>query len=428
MKLFGKKNTHPAKVSPRTARPVPADNFYSQHAGETPLDEYSAGPSGRQTHRTSRHSPARVREETSNRASNKAIALLLFRTVLIVGLLVAGFFALRWALSLLDKPSEKEQQKWEANAVRMEKSSAMGELPAGETASPAQVVSATLIEQRLARWEQTEQHLRSAESLSRRGINEEAAERLGQALRITPDNREAQQMLVDIYMQQGLYAEAVPLCIRLLDQDSRQPALQMNLLRALQASKQFEAGLVLAERLLQDQPNNQMVLSIAAAGQLRRGNQEAALALFERMLKNDPKNTEALEQCGKIYFAQKDPQKAVPYYLELVRLDPKPDYYQMLARCYAQLTQAGKAVVFLGQAASLFGETTIAPWLRDVGFDSVRETVEFRSFADRVVGIETRKAIEEINRREAEKAASVVPGGGLELPKQPELNAIQPRK
>jgi tetratricopeptide (TPR) repeat protein len=424
MKLFGKKNTQTAKGGSRTARSVPVDNFYSQHAGETPLDDYSAGSGGRQTHRTSRHSPARIREENSNRASNKAIAILLFRTVLIVVLLVAGFFALRWGLSLLDKPSEKKQQQWAANAMRMEKSSTMGEFSA-----PAElVVSSTLIEQRLERWEQTEQHLRSAESLSRRGINDEAAERLGQALRITPDNREAQQMLVDIYMQQGLYAEAVPLCIRLLDQDSRQPALQMNLLRALQASRQFEAGLVLAERLLLDQPNNQMVLSIAAAGQLRQGKQEPALVLFERMLKNDPKNTEALENCGKIYFAQKDPQKAVPYYLELVRLDPKPDYYQMLARCYAQLTQAGKAVVFLGQAASLFGETVIASWLRDVGFDSVRETVEFRSFADRVVGIETRKAIEEINRREAEKAASVAPGGGLERPKQPELDAIRPQK
>ncbi len=428
MKLFGKKNTQTAKVSPRTARSVPADNFYSQHAGETPLDDYSAGSGGRQTHRTSRHSPARIREETSNRASNKAIAILLFRTVLIVVLLVAGFVALKWALSLLDKPSEKKQQQWAANAMRMEKSSTTGELPAGAAEPSAQAVSAALIKQRLAQWEQTEQHLRSAESLSRRGINDEAAGRLGQALRITPDNREAQQMLVDIYMLQGLYAEAVPLCIRLLDQDSRQPALQMNLLRALQESSQVEAGLVLAERLLLDQPNNQMVLSIAATGQLWQGNQEAALALFERVLKNDPKNTEALENCGKIYFAQNDPQKTVPYYLELVRLDPQPDYYQMLARCYAQLAQAGKAVVFLGQAASLFGETTISLWLRDAGFDSVRETVEFRSFADRVVGVETRKAIEEINRREAEKAAAVVPGGGLELPKQPNLNAIQSGK
>jgi tetratricopeptide (TPR) repeat protein len=428
MKLFRKKNTQPTQISPRTARSTPADNFYSQHAGEAPLDGHSADSGGRQIHRMSRHSPARLREETSNRVSNKAIAILLFRTVLIVVLLVAGLIALKWGLSFLDKPSEKKQQQWAANAMRMEKSSAMGELPAGAAVPSAQVVSAALIEQRLERWEQTERHLRSAEALSRRGINDEAAERLGQALRITPDNREAQQMLVDIYMQQGLYAEAVPLCIRLLDQDSRQPILQMNLLRALEASKQSEAGLVLAERLLLDQPNNLIVLSIVATGQLKQGKQEAGLALFERILKNDPKNTEALENCGKVYFAQKDPQKAVPYYLELVRFDPKPSHYQMLARCYAQLNQAGKAVVFLGQAASLFGETTIAPWLRDVGFDSVRETVEFRSFADRVVGVETRKAIEDINRREAEKATSVAPGGGLELPKRPELNAIQPQK
>jgi tetratricopeptide (TPR) repeat protein len=426
MKLFGKKNTQPAQSSPRTTRSAPADNFYSQHAGEAPLDDYSAGAAGHQTHRTSRHSPVRIRER-NNRASNTAIAILLFRAILIIVLLVVGFVALKWGLGLLDKPSDKKQQQWTANEARMGKSSTMGELPA-EAVPVELMVSATLMGQRLERWEQAERHLRSAEALSRRGINDEAAERLGQALRITPDNREAQQMLVDIYMQKGLYAEAVPLCIRLLDQDSRQPVLQMSLLRALQGSKQIEPGLVLAERLLEDQPNNQTVLAIAAAGQLKQGNQAAALALFERMLKNDPKNVEALENCGKIYFEQKDLQKAVPYYLELVRLDPKSTYYQTLARCYAQLNQVGKAVVFLGQAASLFGETTIAPWLRDVGFDSVRETVEFRSFADRVVGVETRKAIEDINRREAEKAAAIVPGGGLELPKQPELNAIQPRK
>ncbi|MFA7256328.1 MAG: tetratricopeptide repeat protein [Kiritimatiellales bacterium] len=428
MKLFRKKT-----VRSPVAHPLPADtdssqSFYSQYAGEAPLDEYSAGASGHQTRRTSRHSSTRMLEP-SNRAGSWAIALLLLRAVLIVLLLVGGFIVLRLVLDRMADPSEKEQQQWQENTARMEKDTA----PAGGAVlsemSTLQegVISPALIEQRLNQWQQTEQILRSADALSRKGINEEAVQRLGQALRITPDNRFAQRQLVDIYMQQGLFAEAVPLCIRLLDQDSRQQDLQMILLQALQKSGQIETELVLANRILREQPNNQTVLSIAATGQMEKGNAEAALALFEQMLQNNDKNKDALEGCGKIYVAQRDWQKVVPYYLELVQLDPQADYYQTLACCYAQQNQADKAVAFMGQAASLFGEATVAPWLKDPVFDPVRESVEFRSFADRVVGIETRKAIEAISKREAEKAAPEK-DGGLELPPRPELNVIRPNK
>ena len=77
----------------------------------------------------------------------------------------------------------------------------------------------------------------------------------------------------------------------------------------------------------------------------------------------------------------------------------------------------------------IFGAAAISPWLRDAGFDPVRETVEFRSFADRVVGSETRKAIEEINKREAEKTTPVVPDDRRE-PKTliNSQEAITPRK
>ena len=198
----------------------------------------------------------------------------------------------------------------------------------------------------------------------------------------------------------------------------------MDLLQALKGSGQIAAGLVLADRMLRDMPNNQIVLSIAATGQFNQGNKAAAVALFERMLANDPKNKDALIGCATLSFEQKDYQKAAPYYLELVRLYPEPDFYLALARCYAQQNEAGKAVVFMGQAASLFGTAAVAPWLRDVTFDPVRETVEFRSLADRVVGTEARKAIEEINKHEAEKVTPVaMPGGELELPKKPELKA-----
>ncbi len=421
MKFFRKKEVKPAGT--RSQNPAPdSANFYSQHAGEAPLDEYSIDAGGRQTRRTSRHSPARIRE-TSNRASSWAISLLLLRAVLIVLLLVVGFIVLKLVLDRAAEPSEKEQQQWEATSALMEKAPAAAAASVKAQLPDELVINPNLIGQRLEQWTLAERHFRSAEALSRRGIDDEAIQELGQVLRASPNNRAAQQQLLNIYMRKRLYAEAVPLCIRLLDQDGLQQNLQMNLLQALQASGQTEAALLLADRILLDQPNNLTVLTVAAAGRIAQGDKDAALALFERVLANDAKNTGALEGCGRIYSDRGDYQKAVPYYLELVRMDPKPAYYQVLARCYSQQNQAGKAVVFMGQAASLFGEATVAPWLRDTVFDPVRETVEFRSFADRLVGVEARKAIEAISKREVEKAAPAIPGGGLELPKQPDLKA-----
>jgi tetratricopeptide (TPR) repeat protein len=132
-----------------------------------------------------------------------------------------------------------------------------------------------------------------------------------------------------------------------------------------------------------------------------------------------------LQGCGKIYFDQNDYQNAVPYYLELTKLDPRLDYYQMLARCYAQQNEAGKAVIFMGQAAGLFGGVTISSWFRDPLFDPVRETTEFRSFTDRIIGVESRNAIEAINKREAEEKVEAPEHG---LPKQPDSSPLQPRK
>lgn len=424
MKFFRKKHTGESDSRPQAAKPDPERSFYTTHAGEAPLDEYFDAASFRQTHRTSRHSPSR-RRENSNRASRWSVFLLLFRTALILLLLIGGFIVLKLGLSRMEAPSERKQQEWEAKAERMTKAPGAASVQAAAVQVPA--VSPELISQRLEQWEQTGRYLRSAESLSRQGIDDEAIQRLQQALRVSPDNQAAQRMLLDIYMRRGLHAAAIPFCIRLLDQDSDQPELQMKLLQALQASGQTAAGLVLAEKMLEDQPNNLTMLSFTAAGRLALGNTNSALALFERMLENDDQNKDALKNCGNIYFEQGDYPKAAARYLELVRVDARPEHYQMLARCYARQNDPGKAVVFMGQAASLFGEATVSPWLRDTQLDTVRESVAFRSFADRIVGIETRKAIEAINRREAEKTAPQIPDG-LDLPKPSDLNVIRPAK
>lgn len=99
----------------------------------------------------------------------------------------------------------------------------------------------------------------------------------------------------------------------------------------------------------------------------------------------------------------------ISYYLEKIRQNPEADDYRELVLCYAQINESGKAVVFMGQAASLYGEEVVKGWLDESGFDGIRKTPEFRSFADRIIGVNARKAAEP----QSERRYTVQPGDSL---------------
>ena len=416
MKLFGRKNSKKGSVISSVETPDSEQSFYAQPVGEAPLNEF-AGEQERNVRRTSLHSPAR-RRETSNRVNNKEIFSLIARTGLIILLLVAGFFVLKIGLGKLAGPSEKDQKQWVVNAVLME-----GEAASTEVVSVSfHAVTVELLDERLRQWNEAERHLRAAAMRERDGMDEAAVSRLEQALRSVPDHQAAQRLLMKIHMRSENYAEVVPLCVRLLDQDSQQWDVKINLLHSLQKRGQTEACLVLADQMLEQEPRNIELLEVAALAQRIAGNSEEALALFDRILQNNKRNEVALVGSGAIYQERENWEKATPYYLELVRTHPELEHYHNLARCYARREEAGKAIIFMGQAASLYGESEVSGWLRQdlEAFDLILETVEYRSFADRLVGEESRKAIEDIRRREIEKKALAIPGGS-DLPAQPEL-------
>lgn len=406
MKFFNKKNVREEGLSV-SGNDQP--EFYSNRSGETPLDESYEGAGGGPVRRTSRHSPVQ-RRENDNRASNITLGLFLLRAVLIVVLLGGGFIGLKLIAKAVSGPSDADRERWAEKARLMEQGASPDTGVAPETARLSETsVSDELIKTRIERWTLAERHLRSADSLIRRGIHDKAVERLLQVLQASPHNRAAQQQLLNIYMEDQNYIDAVPLCIRLLDQDSTQWGVQTSLLEALQQSGRNEPALTLADRLLDQKPNDVRVLQVAAVASRDAGDAERALGLYERILENLPESPVALLGSAEIYHEKMDWAEAIPFYLELMRQSPEPEVYHALSQCYAQLGESGKTVIFMGQATSLFGSSEVAPWLRETVFDPVRESVEFRSFADRIVGIETRKAIEAINRREAEKKASSAP-------------------
>ena len=423
MKLFGRKKNRPKDAESAPVSPDTDNSFYTQQPHEAPLDEFAQGY-GRQVHRTSRHTPAR-RRDNSNRATSRDMSLLLLKMVLIPVLIIVGFFGLKAVLSLLDGPSEKDRLQWEASAELMEKGADGSATEAASESAEKIPINQEFLGTRMSRWEQTERHLRAAEALMLRGIGQDAVVRLKQALRFSPDNRAAQQMLLEIYMNSGDHANAIPLCVSLLDQDSTQWDIKVTLLKALQFANETAMCVFLSDQMLLLQPSDTEVLEIAAYARAAEGDPENALRLYERVLANDPEHLLALEGSGVIYQWQKEWMKAVPYYLKLLELSPAAEHYLALARCYAQQEEAGKSVIFLGQAASLYGEATVSPWLRRPELDPVRETADFRSFVDRIVGAQTRAAIEAIRRREIQKAP-LLKADQLMQPSKPDLEILKP--
>ncbi|MBM4152376.1 MAG: tetratricopeptide repeat protein [Kiritimatiellaceae bacterium] len=418
MKIFrSKKKTPPPSSQPHVSKSELEQSFYSRAAGEVPLDDAYRSTATRQTQRTSRHSPGR-RRETSNRASNRAIFWLLFRTAAIVVSLAVGFFALKWGLNKIDEPTTEEQLLAESvpaieNIKPTIVSSTNPSLPAELTVTP------TTLEKQIQHWDASARDFRSAETFYRRGIDEDAVQKLGQILNVMPNHRTSLKMLMDIYIQRELFAEAVPLCIRLLEQEGSQPELQLTLLTTLQKSGQTGSALTLATHLLNNQPNHLTILSIAAEGHLQMGDTNAALPLFEKIISLDPQHTNALKACGEIYYSKGDYARATTHFTELIQQDPKLSHFAFLASCYAQQTNAGQCILTLGQAANRYSPAEVGSVLQDPVFNSIRETIDFRAFTDRMVGINNRKALEELNKREVESEQADAEASVL--PKQPNL-------
>lgn len=425
MKFFRRKKS---QTKSNSSPSVPADeesSFYTQQVGPAPLDEYPV-ERGRQIRRTSLHTPAR-RRETSNRAGHREMTFLILRIILIPTLIVAAFFGLRFVVGLVDGPSQKDIERWEGKAEIME---------GGADALPSEVatehisVDKVLLESRMMQWKKADRCFREGEALSQRNLDEEAIERLRQALRSAPDNRAAQKLLLDIYMHSENYADSIPLCIHLLDQDAQDWDVKMSLLKALQETDQTDIGLLLSEQMRIEQPGNLKVLEFLAYANAAQGNREKALEIYSHILELNEENLLAMEGSAYIHQWLGEWEKAIPFYMELVRKDPKPERYRSLATCYAQLNEGGKAVIFLGQAASLYGESVVSSWLRDPIFDPVREGVDFRAFTDRIVGVGTRKAIEAINRRKVEQKLSKEAAAAerAELSTKPDLQLLKPKQ
>ena len=423
MKNFGKNQKHSDK--PASSDPAASESgsgFYEKNNLEAPLDEYSS-PRRSGSRQTSKTRPIR-RRENNTRATDAQLAWLVLKIFMVPVLLGAGYFVLKLVVARLEQPSEEQVAQWEDAAALMDKGAVDAE---GAVRDVIDFGDAESLQNRLGNLERAQELFRSADALERRGLEEEAVARLEQALRFAPDNFSIQRHLLDLYIQLGNYEQAIPLSGRLLDQDSLNQQVKAHLLTALHETDRIDAGLLLAEQMLDETPKNLRVMEVAAYSYAAKGRTDEALNLYKQILERNATHLLALQGAGTIYEWRDEWEQSLPYYMELLKLAPKAERYRIVARNFAQLDEAGKTVIFLGQAAGLYGEDAVSPWLGDAEFDPVRETVEFRSFADQIVGAQAREAIEQLRRREVQKPTGFDPGD-IQLPSQQQLEILRPRQ
>lgn len=420
MKKNGR-NTHRSetKASLGTSGSGRESDFYEQPNREAPLNEYSGGAASH-NRRTSKNAVAR-RRENNTRASDVQLVLLMLKILMVPVLLAAAYLGLKFAVTHFEeKQIEKDGIEWEKKAVLMDQGAVVEKIAAdlGDEVS---------MERFLERAKREQVTLESVAALKQRGMDEEAVDELKRVLEFMPTSFKVQMELLDLYMRMGRYDEAIPLSAGLLLQDSSDREIKKSLLVALHEIGRPEACLVLAKQMLEDEPGTIQVMEVAAYAYAVLGRSDEALDLYKQILKREPERLLALEAVGVLYEWREEWAKALPYYMELVTLDPQPRRYRVLALNLARQNEAGKTALIVGQAFGLYGAGTVSPWLSEAGFDSVRETMEFRAITDQIVGAKIRQEIERIRQREEEKDETRERAAdGLLLPSQHDLNILKP--
>ncbi|MFA5687545.1 MAG: hypothetical protein WC959_00090 [Kiritimatiellales bacterium] len=399
---------------------VPDSSFYTQQIPEKPLDdllrEQSISPAQKLT---SRHKPPRLRE-SSNRVGVYHICLLWVRAIIIVAAIGGGVIMVKTITRHLENPTEAQKQRWAEHAQRLREIGTGGAVAQQLEVIDAESLTAG-IEQQMIRWDAANRNLNAAKAaLQRRGIEGEAVERLQQTLQASPENREALQLLFTQLLREEKYAEAVPLAVKLMHQDSSDVNMQIRFLQTLQYADYTAAAITVARRLLELRPDSIPVLEIAAQLRIEDDDLDGALDVYQHILSLDHRNITALRGASAILSSRGDWTNAAPHYVDLARNAPDEESFKWLAISYAQLVNAERAVSYLGQAASLYGSPVVAGWIQSPGFDPIRETDEFRVYVDFLADAETRRAIETLRRHEIERRRTDRIFQ-IEMPKRPSL-------
>jgi tetratricopeptide (TPR) repeat protein len=335
---------------------------------------------------------------TNKRRDISALVYIL-RFLIILLLLVSGFFGMKVGIDLYRERLLVEQKQALPSAV-------MSEVTLIESTVFKSDESIDFFKIQCAQWEDEAANLRAAHELIKRNYFEKALERCNYVLSSNPSNRDALEMVAGLYNRLNRRTEAINAYVRLLNLDYMQVAVQEKLIESLYFHEDYQAVVELVNWYYEKAVFNEQVHYLLFHSYKKLDRLEEALEISNRILKSSPDLLEIANDKIEILLKLKRFNEAI---IELDLLHAKryrdPLFYRDYAACFAQLGQIKNTVEVLGKAVNIFGRSQVLSWIASEDYDKIRNDLYFETFSVRVGGQEVADQLQALAdlRRDSEQ-------------------------
>ena len=214
--------------------------------------------------------------------------------------------------------------------------------------------------------------------------HEKALSRLTALQQAFPRDLETKMALAKAQIAAKNYPAAITLLHEALIADPRNDESRIMLAQALLHQQQNEEALAIATWLLAANTYSQEANDIAANAYIAMNKPGWSIPHLRRIITQDRENFSALNRLAKVFSDIGEHQQAVLEFTRMIDMNLADSVtYCNLAICYAQQEKAEKAAIILDQAAQEYGYDFVFSWLERSGFDTIRETPSFKTFAAR---------------------------------------------
>ena len=367
---------------------------------EAPKNSHMASKdSGRDRKKTSSIDRANANNGSlSNKKRDISALIYILRLLIILILLVVGFFLTVQGIRLYQERLLVERPQKIPSAV-------MSEVPLMDSTAFTSEESLDFFKNQCVQWQDEETNLRAARELIKREYLDKALQRCNYVLSLNPSNREALELIADLYTRIDRQVEAINAYVRLLNLDYKQIAVQEKLIESLYFHEDYQAVVHLSGWYYEKAMFNERVHYLLFHSYKKLDRMDEALEIANRILKASPDFQEIALNRIEILMALKRFNETIA---EFDRLQAKryrdPIFYRNHAACFAQLGQIKDAVEVLGKAVNIFGRSEVLSWLQSPDYDKIRNDAYFTTFSVRVGGEKVSNQIKALADRQEDQA------------------------
>jgi tetratricopeptide (TPR) repeat protein len=171
--------------------------------------------------------------------------------------------------------------------------------------------------------EDTEALFNMGDALVKQGKNEQAINYLNQALQIDPGYAEAHSNLGSVYTKQGNLEKAIYHSNEALRLNPQLVEPHNNLGIALMHEGKIDAAISQFQKALQLKPDFIMAENNLNRALTIQKELETEISRLQELLKDNPENVELHFQLGNLYFRKGDQRQAIQRYNKALQLNPK---------------------------------------------------------------------------------------------------------